>query len=162
MINDYLPSKSTILLKRLIGKKIIQVRRQLFNAYLDKDIEPQIEDGPLEITLNDDCKLYFFSLTDLWSVGVENGEMPKYGESYKLVDKTHDSFWSSFKNTKIIEVAYFHGHCELDPCEVAVEITFESGKNFCVEYLNSNEYQDTLHVVNNFPNEQYEKVNISL
>lgn len=146
-------SKNIHFLKSLIGKKIVLVRRQLFEDDLNLDDYEQSADGPIELTFNDKMVVHFEALTEPLSVGIVVGEMPKYGESYKPFDLTNNKFWKDKIDQSIIRLTLLKSleWTKTYPCEFGIEIIFENGEKIFITYISEDEHQfDAIRVTDHY------------
>lgn len=95
------PSQNTELLRSLINRKIISVRRQIFDIDLDLENFEQMGDGATEIRFDNEKVLCFVAVTETNSVGIIEDAMPSYGSSYIKLELTDNSFWQQRVNQKL-------------------------------------------------------------
>ena len=151
MINT-LPSKNLNLLRNLLKKTIVSVKRQLFKGDMDLTDYEQNADGPVEFIISDSSAIHFVADTERFSIGVVSGEMPVYGDSYKLADTSNNSFWNERIGQEIKKLTLFKSfdHSEDYPSEFGVEISFVNRKKVLIEYKDEDDYPDMIKVVDNY------------
>lgn len=138
--------EAELLFKEFIGAKIVRVRRQIFEGDMDREGFEQSADGPTEITLNSGCVFFFFANTESFSVEVETGNMPTYGDSYKLFDLTDNIFWNRRTNKNIRKITVMKSK-EFDDefnLEFCLQVELDNELGFCVEYLNDSKSPDMI------------------
>lgn len=142
-------SQNLHILKPLIGTKITNVTRQLYSPDADLENFQQNADGPIEIQFDNDIVVNFRALTEANSIAIFEGKMPIYGESYIYMDVSHNSFWKSRIRQKIVEIYILQSEfcSEENPCEFGLEIVFENNNKVCIEYLDEDDFPDTLRIV---------------
>jgi len=128
------------------------VRRQLYmsDAHL-RDYE-QNADGPTEVQFDDGSLLYFFAVTEINSIGVQDGKMPPYGESYELHDVSNNTFWRKRVGCPIqrIEILQSQYASLENPSEFAIEFSLTNGLRICFEYLDEEEFPDMVRVTEGY------------
>ena len=147
-ITRFLPSKNIKLLKRLLGKKIVRVSRQLFRDDMAYEDYEQAADGPVQFSFDDGTTIHVVALTEQISVGIAKGEMDVYGDSYFYADVTDNDFWKPRLNQAICHISLLQLE-DADaryPGEVAIEFEFQNGKKAVMEYLNDEECPDMIRV----------------
>lgn len=151
-MNCILPSQNIDLLKTLLGKKITSVKRQIFKDDMDMEAYQQNADGPIEFRLDDNTMVHFISETETFSIGVVSGEMPRYGNSYLLVDVSDSPFWHDRIRQEISQIVYLKSSewSEDYPSEFGVEIVFANGKKILIEYLDEENYPDMMRVADQY------------
>ena len=143
------PSNNVDFLTSLVGLKIIKVTRQLFKNDMNQENYEQFADGPIEFIFNNNKVISFSSYIEVESISISDTKMNQYGDSYVYKDLTNNSFWQQRVNktiTKIIIVKSVYGSKE-NPLEFAVEFEFENDTKACIEYINDEDFPDTLRVI---------------
>ncbi len=151
-MNLGIPSCNLDLLQSLSGRKIIQVNRQLFkDDFVRNDFE-QTADGPIEIMLDDGNILNFYSLLEIESIGVKKGLMEKYGDSYEYRNLTKNSFWKPRIGRIIKKIFFLKSKYASDnnPSEFAIKIQLENNLEIYFEYLNEEDFLDTLRITEKY------------
>jgi hypothetical protein len=145
-----LASQNLDILKRMIGAKIISVTRQIYSGDTNLDDFQQNADGAIEIKFDNDIIVNFRALTEANSISVFKGEMPVYGESYIYTNVSNNSFWTSRIGQKITEIYILQSEfCSVEnPSEFGLKIVFENNTKVCIEYLDEEDFPDTLRIVN--------------
>lgn len=145
-------SKNLSILESLLGRKIVQIKRQIFLGDLDLKNFEQSADGPIEFKLDDNRSINFFPITSVNSVGIEERCMKRYGESYQLKDVTGNSFWEKRRNIKIVSLKILKSKyaSEENPEEFGLQFILENDENFLIEYLNDEEIPDTLRLAEEY------------
>ena len=144
-----LPSNNVDFLTSLIGLKIIKVSRQLFKSDLNQENCEQMADGSIEFIFNNHKIISFYSYTEVESISVSNTKMNQYGDSYIYKDLTNNLFWKKRVNktiTKITIVQSVYASKE-NSLEFAVEFEFENETKACIEYINDEDFPDTLRII---------------
>jgi len=151
-MSDTIPSKNLMLLRKLLGERIISVKRQLYKGDRDLPDYQQNADGPIEFTISDGLAIHFVAGTEIFSVGVAFGEMPIYGDSYELVNVTNNSFWGERVGQEITQVAILKSidRSEDYPCEFGIDISFSNGKRVLIEHKDEEEYPDMIKVAEKY------------
>ena len=149
------PSYNAELLKLLLGKKIVSVKRQLFTDDKFEDDYEQDADGPIELTFDDKIVIHFIAETEITSVGIVSGSMPKYRDSYEMADVTGNSFWQERVGQEIKQISYLKAisGSESYPYEFGVELLFRNGKKVLFEYLDDEEHLDMIRVADQYRGE---------
>lgn len=147
-MTNTLPSKNSNLLKSLLGKRIVSVKRQIFKDDMDLNDWQQNADGPIEFQFDNDMVIHFIVKTELDSIGVIVGKMPRYGDSYLPIDVSNNSFWFARVGHEIIRLTLLKSpEWSGDyPSEFGVEVLFSNGKKALVEYLNELDHPDMVRV----------------
>lgn len=151
-MNDTLPSQNLRLLRKLLGKRIISVKRQLFKSDMDLPDYEQNADGPVEFTISDNLAIHFVADTEALSVGVASGVMPLYGDSYELADVSNNSFWGERVGQETTQITILRSTdwSKDYPCEFGVEILFANGKKALIEYKDEEDYPDMIKVTGSY------------
>lgn len=154
VMKNTLPSQNLELLKSFLGKKIATVKRQLFKGDMDFDEYEQSADGPVEFRFHDNTLVHFIAETELFSIGVIAGNMPRYGDSYVLHDVSDNPFWQDRVNQEICQVVVMKasGWSDDYPSEFGVEFLFKNGKQVQIEYLDEENYPDMIKVSGRYTN----------
>jgi hypothetical protein len=131
---------------------LIAIKRQICIHDLNIDDFEQMADGPIEFTLIDGKVINFFSIPEVDSVGIEEGCMNLYGDSYILQDLSNNEFWKSRTNQKIISATILQSKyfSPSNPSEFGLEFELENGKYFYIEYLNEDNFFETLRVLDKY------------
>ena len=147
-MNCSIPSRNPELLKKLLGKKIVSVKRQLFEGDMDLFDFEQSADGPIELTINDVSKIHFFAKTEAASVGVASGGMNHYGDSYEQRDVSNNTFWAERLGQEIKQILLLKTTDSSEECpgEFGVELFFSSGVGVLIEYRDEENYPDMIRV----------------
>jgi hypothetical protein len=118
--------------KNIVGKKIVQIDRQIFKDDMDFENFELEADGVVQLILDSDEFISFYQNTEELSLGIEISPMRKMGESYKYIMLDRDSFWI---NKKIVNVKILSGNDSSDyreePC---CQIKFEDNTSLFIEY----------------------------
>ncbi|MBF0366698.1 MAG: hypothetical protein HQK50_14085 [Oligoflexia bacterium] len=143
-------------LKKIIGKKIIKVERQIFKDDDDLDDYEQNADGYIQFTFDDNFIIYFFPLTELESIGVKEIEMPKLGDSYQWINPSCNEFWSNKTNVVItaIDVIISRFRTCSQPMEHALTFHLKNSQQFSIEFMSDDNCLDTLRVVGKITTEE--------
>lgn len=130
------------ILKTMLGRRLVAVRRQIFTDDMFLEDYEQQADGPVEFTLSDNVILHFVAEDMLMSIGVVSGPMPRYGESYKLMELSNSSYWSDRVGKKVTKIDVFSSDFRKSgwPCEF-IKVSFENGMYTKIIYLDSDELQ---------------------
>ncbi len=145
-------NEAELLFKGFVGAKIVGVRRQIFEGDMDREDFEQNADGPLEVTLNSGRTFVFFSNTESFSVEVQAGEMPMYGESYKVFDLTNTFFWSCRVNREIRNITAMKSKDanEQFALEFGLQIDLDNDLSFYVEYIDEADFPDMIRVTEKY------------
>ena len=158
-----LPSKKIELFQSLINTQILSVRRHIFKS--DRDLEnfEQLADGTTEIKFNNNKIVCFVALAEANSVGVCEEKLQDPGSSYIILDLTANHFWQTRINQPIqkIEVIKSEYASENNPSEFAVEFQLKNGKCVCIEYLDEEEFPDTIRVIDKYEGGQCTRLKFS-
>jgi len=143
--------KSRTFLGSLLGKKIVQVKRQLFAndyAFYDPEIRDQESDGPTEFRTADGVVFHVVSNTEQMAIEVMLGPAPRFGECFVSRDVTPNVFWSSRTNKSIAGVDALQSLYSPDESQFAfgLEVFFTDAESFVIEYLSDEEHQDQLRI----------------
>jgi hypothetical protein len=150
-------SNSIALLKSIIGKRILMVKRQVLRSDMDLENFEQLADGPIEIRLDNNKVICFEAITEINSVGVLNGEIRHYGESYIPIEVTNNLFWQNRINQEIIQIDILKSkyYSTENPSEFGIEFRLENGTQFCIEYLDEEDFPDTIRVIDYYQGAEY-------
>jgi hypothetical protein len=150
-------SSSIALLKSIIGKRIVSIRRQVLKSDMDLDNFEQMADGPTEIRLDNNKVICFAAVAEINSVGVLDGEIRRYGESYMPIEVTNNLFWNRRVNQEIIQVDILKSryYSAENPSEFGIEFRLENNTQFCIEYLDEEDFPDTIRVLNKYQKANY-------
>ena len=148
-MDKLMPKKNSKLLNSIVGKRVIGVVRQIFEGDLSREYFEETADGPTELIFETGESIYFLACTEQCSVGVVQGKMPVFGESYSEKNVEGSSFWQSKVGKKVTGVEILS---ELDvddsyPCQFGVELEFENGEKAIFEYISDEENQDMMRIV---------------
>ena len=151
-MDNTLPSQNSGLLKNLLGKKVVSIKRQLFQSDMDLADFEQNADGPVELTISDNSVIHFIADTEVFSIGVVPGEMPRYGDSYNLKDLSGNIFWVDRVGQEITQLMLFKSSDYSDdyPSEFGIEISFVNGKKVLIEYKDEEDYPDMIRVADHY------------
>jgi len=151
-VNNTLPSHNVSLFKNLLGKRIASIKRQLFQGDIDLTDHEQNADGPIELTTSDGLVIHFIADTELFSIGIALGEMPQYGDSYKLRDLSDNTFWRVRVDQEITELTLLKSADYSDeyPSEFGIEISFINGEKALIEYKDEEDYPDMIRVTEHY------------
>lgn len=146
----------------MLGSSIISVKRQVFESDMDLDDFEQSADGPIQIELVNGEVLSFVADTKLNSIGVVKGNMPEYGESYLFMDLTSSDFWRQRVGVYICSVFILKSifYSKENPEEFGILIVFKNGLSACIEFVSEGDFSDTIRVVKECPNINFEKEKI--
>ncbi len=147
-----LPSKNLSLLKSLLGKKITSVKRQLLKGDMVLSDFEQNADGPVQFLVNNDTTLHFIAETEMFSIGVVFGEIPRYGECYAQLDVSNNTFWCDRVGQKMTQLTLLKASdwSENYPSEFGIEILFNNGKRVFLEYIDDEKHPDMIRVANDY------------
>jgi len=159
-MSNSLPSNQLDLLRSILGASIFSVMRQIFKSDFDLQDYQKNADGPIELKFDTVDSIYFDANAEGFSVGVNAGGMPRYGESYVLSNVGRNSFWSDKINQKICNISYLKSSdfTEDYPCEFGIRMHFENGSSVVFEYVDEMEFPDTLRIVEKHDGNNHEEV----
>lgn len=161
------------LLKSLLGKKIVAVKRQLFMPDIEYGLSKEAADGPIELTFEDDAKVYFEDLATYQTVEMSGGEMRKYGESYQPYNCSHTAFWEMRRNSPIrtiqilresVSIQILRGSISTENAgflEPAVKFTLANGEVFYIEYVSNEKAMDTIRLAEQPESSDYQLVDLN-
>jgi len=147
-----LPLHNSAILKSLLGKKIVSVKRQLFQGDMDLPEYEQNADGPVELKFSDGAVMHFIADTEKISIGIVLGEMPIYGDSYVFQDLSTNVFWLGRIDQEITKFTLFKSsdYSYEYPSEFGIEISFSDGKRALIEYKDEEDYPDMVVVADHY------------
>lgn len=156
-MSSLLPSDNQEILRSIVGSKITSVKRQVFRDDMDLEDFEQRADGPVEFQLENERILHFVALTTENSVGVAEGKMPCYGESYTLLDVSNSAFWKwrigqIVTRIEILKSKHFSSE---NPSEFGIDLRFGNGLRACIEFLDEEDFPDTLRIVSDIQGSGY-------
>ena len=166
MVEYSFPCDSRALLTMLRGHRIVMVRRQILLSDYDEfppTIRDEESDGPMELVFDDGTTLHFVPDTEQMSVKVAAGQMPAWGEYYKTIESTANSFWAQRTCSPVSEVdVLVSGYAAPDNrSEFGVELRFEGGLRIVVEYVSDEAHADALRVSGDEPAGSYRRVRVT-
>ena len=146
------PSKNLDILKHLHGRSIIQVSRQIFRSDMDLDDFEQMADGATEVKLDDDKVIHFYALTEASSIGIQEGQMKQYGDSYTFLEVNNNDFWKIRIGKTITEVSILKSkYASADnPSEFGIGLKLEGDVEVYFEYLNEEDFLDTIRLTGKY------------
>ncbi|NES98365.1 MAG: hypothetical protein F6K32_24920 [Desertifilum sp. SIO1I2] len=155
-MNPNLPFQKQKLFQNLVNTKIVSVRRHIFISDMDLDGFEQMADGSTEIKFNNSKIICFVAIAEANSVGVIEQSLPITGSSYISLNLTNNNFWQERINQKIekIEILKSQYASNNNPSEFAVEFQLKNGKCVCIEYLDEEEFPDTIRVIEKYEENQ--------
>ncbi|MGB7519095.1 MAG: hypothetical protein WA896_05630 [Spirulinaceae cyanobacterium] len=147
-----LPSQKQKQIQDLVDDIVISVRRHIFVSDMDLNDFELMADGATEIKFNSGRVICFVAITEVNSVGIIEQKLPVPGESYTTLNLTNSDFWQERidQNIKTIEIIKSQYASDHNPSEFAVEFKLENGKHFCIEYLDEEEFPDTIRVIEKY------------
>lgn len=156
------PSQNIDLLTRLLGNKIVAVRRQILLGDMDLYEYQQMADGPIEFELISGAKLHFISETEEFSIGVVSGSMPRYGDSYKPIDLTSNDFWKARidHEIKTINICISPREAAAPIEEFGLSIVFSNGMIALIEYVDEDDSRDTIRVSGGRCNRRHDSIKL--
>lgn len=151
-----IPSQNTKLLKSLINRKIINVKRHIFKSDMNLDNFEQMADGTTEIEFNSGKVICLFAITEMNSVGITDGLMEPFGSSYITLELSNNLFWESRVNQEIEAIDILQSkYASIDnPSEFGIEFKFQNVTYVCIEYLDEEDFPDTIRVLEKYDNRQ--------
>ena len=151
-MSNSLPSRNLSLLKKLLGNKIVSVKRQLFQGDTDLVDYEQNADGPVELVVSDGSVVHFVADSETFSVGVVPGKMPRYGDSYNYKDLSDNFFWHNRVGQEIKQLVIFKSpdYSTDYPSEFGIEILFANKKKVLIEYRDEEDYPDMIRVAGRY------------
>ncbi len=149
-------SQNTELFKSLISKRIISVRRQVFDSDMDLDNYERMADGPTEFKFDNDKIVCFFAITETNSVGITDDVMQRYGSSYITLNLSSNLFWQQRINQEVEAISILQSrYASTDnPSEFGVEFKLKNGTCLCIEYLDEENFPDTIRVLEEYKGPQ--------
>ena len=143
-----IPSNNCDNLRHIIGKFVTKVARQILKSDMDLNDFEQMADGPTEISLDDGSILCFYALPEVNSIAIQRECMSEYGESYIYCNVTENNFWkvrvkSKIKSVNILKSKYSSLE---NPSEFGVGLKLENGLEIYFEYLDEEDFPDTVRV----------------
>jgi hypothetical protein len=158
-----IPSENIILLQHFLDRSIVKVSRQLLKSDMNLDDFEQMADGPTEIQLDDGTFFSLYALSEIGSIGIQGGKMKQYGDSYTFVDVTNNDFWRARvgKKIKSIEILQSKYASPDNPSEFGIKLGLESSTEVNFEYLDEEDYPDTIRVVAKYIGPDYLRKQIS-
>lgn len=146
--SDTLPLSNAEFLQSLIDLRLQSVRRQVFLGDADRDNSEERADGPTELSFSDNKRLSLSADTERLSVAVSREAMQVYGESYKTIDPSDNSFWRSKIGTRLVRIGIVSDGDPGSylPAQWGIDFYFESPGAIRVKYVNSEEFPDSLVV----------------
>ncbi len=162
-MNQAIPSQNIELLKSLLGKRLISIKRQIFKGDMDLDNYEQIADGTTEFKFNDDQIVCFSAITEANSVGITNNVMQFCGDRYIILTLINNSFWEKRVNQEIEAIYILQSiyTSNENPSEFGVEFKLKNGASICIEYLDEEDFPDTIRVLEKYNGSQYIRRTIS-
>ncbi len=147
-MSSTLLSRNQKLLEILLGNSIVRVVRQIFKDDKDREDYEQSADGPVEFTFSDGTVVHLKAETERFGVGVVEGAMPAYGDSYETVEVSRNTFWQPrlFSPVSRIEILVPEVEVSDEPSECGLILTLETGPPVAIEYLDEEEYPDMIRV----------------
>lgn len=116
----------------------------------------QMADGTTEIKFDNNKGVCFVAITEANSVGVIEETLQFTGSSYIIFNVTNNIFWKERVNQTISKIEILKSKYASDdnPSEFAVEFQFKNSKCVCIEYLNEEEFPDTIRVIEKYEDDQ--------
>ena len=146
-MNNVSANAKSKLLARIRNRQILRVVRQLFVDDLELPDHEQNADGPTEFIMDDGSVIHFFANTEDSCVGIAEGKMPQYGDSYTSKDVTQNSFWRPRIHKPIIEARVVGLMTGINLQEErGFEFVFSNGLKVAIEYLSDENNLDTLRI----------------
>jgi len=143
-----------------VGQSLSAVRRQVLvseHKNLPAEVRDEDSDGATEIEFSNGRKLHFVPITETMSVGVGEGEMPMWGDSYKTVNATENEFWGSRIGPRIQAIFVLEPPSQPttlpgddEHCEFGLEFLLEDGATFAVVF-GGQEDADSLRIMSSIP-----------
>ena len=151
-----IPSQNTKLFKSLINKRISSVKRHIFESDINLDNFEQMADGTTEIEFNSGKVICFFAITEMSSVGIIDGVMEPFGSSYITLELSNNLFWEPRINQEIEAIDILQSkYASIDnPSEFGIEFKFQNVTYVCIEYLDEEDFPDTIRVLEKYDNRQ--------
>ena len=151
-----IPSQNTKLFQSLINKRIISVKRHIFESDINLDNFEQMADGTTEIEFNSGKVICFFAITEMSSVGITDGVMERFGSSYIILEVSNNLFWEPRINQEIeaIDILQSKYASIGNPSEFGIEFKFQNGTYVCIEYLDEEDFPDTIRVLEKYGDSQ--------
>ena len=140
------------LLKKLLGKRIISVKRQLFQDDMGFADCEQDADGPVEFAMSDGSIMHFIWDAETFSIGVAPGKMPLYECGYVLQNVTDNIFWRDRVSQEIkkLTLLKYSDFSDNYPSEFGIEVSFANNKKVLIEYKDEENYPDMIRVVDHY------------
>lgn len=151
-----IPSQNIEFLKSLLSKSIISVKRQIFESDMDLNNYEQIADGATELKFNNDKFICFFAITEINSIGINENLMQPSGSSYIILNLSNNLFWQQRINQEIeaIDILQSNYASADNPSEFGVELKFKNGNYVCIEYINEEDFPDTIRILEKYEGPQ--------
>lgn len=147
-MNSWLPTQRTDLLRAILGRRLSRVIRWLYEEDIDRLDFEQDADGPTSLIFDPQFVLHVQADQERQGVKLSTVESIEYGSGYRLTDVSENRFWKPRVGNRVARIAVLKSkHATSDyPMEFGLELGFEIGLNFCLEYVDSEEWPDTLRV----------------
>lgn len=157
-----LPSHKPEFFQSLINTKILSIRRHILRSDLDLENFEQMADGTTEIKFDNNKVVCFVAITEANSVGIIEKTLPSPGSSYLMLEVTTNNFWRPRINQDIqkIEILKSLYASENNASEFGVEFQFTNGYHMCIEYLNEEDFPDTIRVIEQYEGGHYTRLKI--
>jgi hypothetical protein len=156
---------SVTLMKKLIGKKIVRVRRCVFDDdYRHYGIEErdQASDGATEFLTGDGFTITVIRDTDAMAVQLVAGPIADEGENFHLKDVTGNSFWSARLGRTIIMIDALQSRYEPSAAAFFVmEVFFDQAPSFVIEYVSDEDHVDQIHLCSQYQGPECRRLSVT-
>jgi hypothetical protein len=166
MVDYCFPRDAARLFAPLRGSSIVVVHRQVLLSDYDElpaETRDEESDGPTELVFDNGSAIHFVPDTEQMSVKVGAGNMPTWGNHFRAVEPTRNSFWSRRIGRPVSEVhVLVSKYAEPgNRSEFAVEFQLDGGLRVLMEYVSDEAHPDTLRLSGDEPAGTYRRVKVA-
>jgi hypothetical protein len=142
------PTAQTGLLRELLGRRLSRVIRWLYAEDSDRPDFEQDADGPSSLVFDSDFVLHVEADPERQGIKLSAETLPEYGIGYRWTDVSGNSFWKPRVGMQVVQFTILRSKFATAeyPMEFGLELQFENGLTACVEYVDTEEWPDTLRV----------------
>ena len=135
-------------LRVLEGRRLTRVVRWLFESDSDRTDFEQDADGPTSLYFEPSLLIHIQPDTEKCGLKVSDADPSGFGPGYVARDVSRNRFWAQRTGARVIHVEILKSvHATQDlPSEFGLEVHFHQGLTAGLEYIDTEEWPDTLRV----------------
>ena len=143
-----IPTDYAAHLKGILGNRLLSVVRWLYQEDRDRQDFDESADGPTSLFFESGLVLHVEPAPELESLKLSGGDTRDYSGSYHRTDVSKNSFWSQRIGQRVSQIEVFRSKYSSPtfPAEFGLQLTFENDLTVALEYINDEDWPDTLRI----------------